>query len=1060
LFFFTHVFAKLNRLPLFVWLLLSYATIATSLAQKVAFRSYGLDEGLPQLSVTSLHQDSRGYLWVGTQAGLSRFDGKDFAPFTAKDGLKGKYINYSYEDLDKRLWVITDEGLNVYDGTSFTSPAQTEEINKQGPILMAEGAKGKYLILTQSSLVWFDGKKILNTWDSLAGFMPKDVQDLYRDKDGTIWVSTVRGLYRWDGNKFTLATFGGKTITEPVYCVLRDSKGRLWFEGKSTLSYFANGAVQTEELPGQAKIEGHHALVEDLQGRIWMNLDNGLARRDRMGIMLYGIKEGLPDINLGDVCVTNQGQVFIGTYNKGLCKYENSAFEVFEPPTENRNILALTTDTKQVLWLNIGNEIWKFDGSKYAKLGFGANLEQILSLAVDQDDNLWIGSTKGVFKLKNGGLQPQNDIHGYATAMHLASNGDLIIGSYGEGLFRYQGGKLEFIAGSDKLNQDLFISIVRDAQGHLWLGTMASGLIYFAGGKPTYYTTKEGLLNNRITQLALTKSGDLWIGTPLGLSHFLKGGAKGKQFENFTERNGLRSSNIWLVTEDFSGNLWLGHNKGIERFDTKTKKTRSYGKREGFLPIETTARGAIVTADKHIWYATVDGLVRYNPAEDRANGFAPITLLEDIRLFNQHQDEWGDLAEGFDKYWGLPINLVLPYDKNFLTFKVAGIHFSVPEQVQYQYMLEGLDKEWQPMTSQNIVTYSNLDPGTYTLMVRACNNEGLWNTEPTKYTFTITPPFWKRWWFYLIYPLLLFAFIRGFVSYRTGALERRKKELEDEVNRKTAQIKEELAKNEVLNAELFEKNQDIMDSIEYARRLQGVLLPDLVALANLLPESFVLYRPKDIVSGDFYWYHQQDEYLYLAAVDCTGHGVPGAFMSVLGNNLLNQIMNQYPQLQPEKVMELMNVRVMEALKQYEQGSTAKDGMEIAMARINLNTLEMIFCGANRPLYVLHNGVLEEMKGTKLPIGGGQYGDAAFTSSYFSLVPGDSFYLSSDGFADQFGGPKGRKYMTARLKEFLASIQPLTMDQQRQRITDEFETWRGEYAQMDDILIIGVRIPRV
>jgi serine phosphatase RsbU (regulator of sigma subunit) len=776
--------------------------------------------------------------------------------------------------------------------------------------------------------------------------------------------------------------------------------------------------------------------------------------------------QGLPDGTITDLLATRQGQVLLGTANTGLAVYLGARFELFLPGMRQadvkQSINQVTLDSKGILYYTFNAGIYRFDGQRHTRLsGTDVMENDVFALAVDAQDNLWAGSLGGLYQFRNGRFIREEGVQGIPTAMQLLPDGRLIVGAVQEGLFEVVGGKPSLLPGTEGLVSQVFTSFATDGKGTLWVGTNGQGLVRYAQGKTYTYTNTQGLPNDRITQLVWNAKGQLWIATPSGLARLENVTDQQVKFKTFVKELNLLSPNLWLLVEDAKGRLWVGHEKGIERVDPQTLTVRAFGKQDGFLPRETTARGAVRDARGVVWYATIDGLVRYEPAEDKDNLIPPIPRIEEIRLFNQPVDDWAQFAAGFDAWLGLPTQLELPYNQNFLTFQYTGAHFATPEKITFQYKLEGLDSDWQPETDQRQITYNNLDAGTYTFLVRARNADGAWTPRPASFTFTLHPPFWKRWWFYLLYPLVLGGLIYGFVRYRIRALEDRKRELEEEVQRATAQIQEELHRNEKLNEELKEKNQDITDSIEYARRLQGVLLPDLDVLSKLLPESFVLYQPRDIVSGDFYWYFQTERYLYLAGVDCTGHGVPGAFMSVLGNNLLNQIFHDYQDPEPALVLKQMNERVMEALRQYEQGSTTKDGMEIGLARLDLNSYELVFAGANRPLYLYKGGEMLEVKGTKAPIGGGQYGqNPEFVANIIELAPGDAFYLTSDGYGDQFGGPKNRKYTTARLRELLLQIQPLGMPEQMAHMQGEMDTWRGERQQMDDILVIGVRRPRV
>ncbi len=259
---------------------------------------------------------------------------------------------------------------------------------------------------------------------------------------------------------------------------------------------------------------------------------------------------------------------------------------------------------------------------------------------------------------------------------------------------------------------------------------------------------------------------------------------------------------------------------------------------------------------------------------------------------------------------------------------------------------------------------------------------------------------------------------------------------------------------------LEKSNNDIKDSIRYAKRIQSSILPSLTELTKVFDESYIYYRPKDIVSGDFYWHRVLNKCTIVAAVDCTGHGVPGAFMSMLGASLLNEIVETRGITQPDKVLELLNAGVRKALNQDKQSGISKDGMDLALLTYYPDLSKVQFSGAKRPLYHFSGPSLNVIKGDKKSIGGGNAHKAS-NSPYelheLEVQPGDSFVLFTDGFPDQFGGPENRKFMTKRFKELLAEIQHLPYEVQSTKLDEAITQWRGSSKQIDDILVIGLKV---
>jgi serine phosphatase RsbU (regulator of sigma subunit)/Tfp pilus assembly protein PilF len=269
-------------------------------------------------------------------------------------------------------------------------------------------------------------------------------------------------------------------------------------------------------------------------------------------------------------------------------------------------------------------------------------------------------------------------------------------------------------------------------------------------------------------------------------------------------------------------------------------------------------------------------------------------------------------------------------------------------------------------------------------------------------------------------------------------------------------IEEQKGVVEVAHHELEEKNQEIMDSITYAKRIQSAILPPPKVVKEYLQESFIIYKPKDIVAGDFYWMESvpinKDNIILFAAADCTGHGVPGAMVSVVCNNALNRSVREHGLTDPGKILDKTREIVIQEFEKSDE--EVKDGMDIALCSLEGNTLK--YAGANNPLWIIRNNEIIETKANKQPIGKFD-NPLPFTTHTFELLEGDAFYVFSDGYVDQFGGIKGKKFKAKSFRELLLSIQDKSMEVQKKYIDETFETWKGDLEQIDDVCVIGVRV---
>jgi serine phosphatase RsbU (regulator of sigma subunit) len=270
--------------------------------------------------------------------------------------------------------------------------------------------------------------------------------------------------------------------------------------------------------------------------------------------------------------------------------------------------------------------------------------------------------------------------------------------------------------------------------------------------------------------------------------------------------------------------------------------------------------------------------------------------------------------------------------------------------------------------------------------------------------------------------------------------------------------KEEEQANEIMQSHsiIEQKNKDITDSINYAKRIQEGILPPHESINLYIPDSFLIFRPRDIVSGDFYWFAETKEHFLLATVDCTGHGVPGGFMSMIGHTLLNEIVNQKGIEDPGKILDLLDIGVKKAIKSKDE-TESKDGMDVALLSFTKDLKTVQFAGAFRPLLFMREGILSEYKANRFPIGAGSYVKTAFDTHTIHLQKGDALYIFSDGYADQIGGKGGKKFMTKQFKELIQSNNQLDMQKQGMVFELALDKWQGEQEQMDDILVIGIRI---
>ena len=756
-----------------------YFLFTAAFAQQYNFHNYSVRDGVAQSQVYSLLQDSRGYLWMGTRGGgVSRFDGMSFKTYTVSDGLVNNYVFCVKEDPSKNLWIGTNNGLSRYNGIVFSN----------------------YLPESDSTQVW--------------------IKDLDFDAKGRKWLATNSGVMFLDSqNKFTNVSDLLKIKREVINTILVDKDGNIWFGGQGlfkitesngTFSLLAFGREQG------FRMNSITSITQDENGHIWTGTyGDGAYEYDGKRFTRIDFHLELYKQTVNDIYFDNRDNIWFATLSSGVIQY-NRTSKSFSFLTENEglsnnHVQSIIRDKSGNYWFGTsGGGVCNYFGKQFTTYdkssGLGGNF--IYSIFRDSKNRLWTGtSDKGVSVMDSTGIANYNASNGFANVKVRAINEDnegiIYIGTDGDGVFTFDGATFKPYEG---LTRKYVRAIVKDNKGDLYIATAGTGLykLSFTKGKATLrnFTTQDGLLHNRLTCLSYDKKGRLWYGTESdgigcvlndvpqkrgitkkdGLQSntirclyedtggYLWAGTGGYgiagfplyqgdfRIKTYDHTNGLTSSNIYLMTADRNNNLFVGTETGLDHiFLDKTRKPvdiKHYSKGEGFTGIETCQNAVFNDRDGTIWFGTINGLSKYNPANLVRNENAPVTNITDIKLF--YESIANTPYKTFVQDWNAVSHIELPYDQNHLTFDFFAINFSNPDAVKYQWKLEGFDKDWSPVSKNHSILYSNLAAGDYVFMVKACNEDGVWNQEPVMLPFHISPPVWLRWWFIA---LALFIFV-------------------------------------------------------------------------------------------------------------------------------------------------------------------------------------------------------------------------------------------------------------------------------------------------------------
>jgi serine phosphatase RsbU (regulator of sigma subunit) len=589
-------------------------------------------------------------------------------------------------------------------------------------------------------------------------------------------------------------------------------------------------------------------------------------------------------------------------------------------------------------------------------------------------------------------------------------------------------------------------------------------------GAFTYYkhdpADPNSLGSDAIYALHEDTKGNLWIGTRgAGLNVLKLPPGDDPYFQKITTQNGLVNDWILGIEEDQHGNIWASGN-GLSKIKADTREVKSYlfseSNQGAFYKSPVTGR----------FFLGASGFDIFHPDSIKEALSDPRILISSLSRYNASEQS------------GTPIpvpgafaldSITFSYRDRILAFEFLSLDYGTREERRYAYQLENFNRDWIQLGTERKITFIGLSPGKYQLRVRAVHPSGEFGRNEASLALTILPPWWRSGLAYASYMVFFVLSMVAFIRWRTLSLKREKVALEFQVKERTKEIADQ--KNEIesqrdeIEAQrdevksqrdlVIEQKNEIIDSINYAAKIQTAMLPPRAYFTELLNESFIFYRPRDIVSGDFYWIKQVNQCIVLVAADCTGHGIPGALMSMLGLSYLNEIVQRREITEANQILNELRSEVKFSLRQHGRSDEAKDGIDLALCVLDLKKMKMQFSGANNSLYLIRDvddvPELKEIKADRMPIGYYPGKDKSFTNQDIQLEIGDTFYIFSDGFIDQKGGPENKKFMTRKFKSLLLEIHELPMFEQKEILERTLLDWMGITPQMDDIMVIGVRI---
>ncbi len=993
----------------------------------------------------SLACDSTGRVWVGGNGELGYLTSDELGStvfVSLRDKIPEEYSGF----LDVWTTYATDEGIYFttkvaifrWDGTTMKawSPRTSHHMSfviggvfyvRQfgvGLMRMEQTASGEVLRLVPG------GERFANT--RIYVMLPYDEEQiLIGTREENLFLYDGQQVKAFPTEADQLLTKGG--IYQPGV-VLPDGLFGLGTSSGGLIVIDSVGKL-VEQVNNDAGLQDNSIFFAyaDRRANVWLGMDKGIARVEvGSHISRYDARTGLPSTVAS--MARHHGRLYVGDVN-GLKHLDlhGSIFRSIQSP-----------------------------------------LLQVFSLLPVEGELLAAGANEGVYSVVGDAVVPvRASISGDYRAVYLHQwsrdpNVVLVAISDGVALLRRSAEGWIDEGRVPGLGIDVW-TIAEGSNGELWLGSQSGGAariclpenergdaIELDKIEVTLYGQEAGLDNGTLSpfrigeKVYITGPGETVYSFDESTGRFFKdpvfqGATSGHKLGNFQLR------------EDSEGRVWIATTYGAPvvahpREDgTYSFKILHQFLRKRIVDIYPEANGTI-------WLMGEDELIQYDVNYAHGPEIISPPLIRQV-LLGENNLLYGGAGE--------PMAAEIDFRSGTIRFSYASPGESV--QPRFRTQLEGLDKEMSNWSTVSERSYTNLLPRDYRFRVEA---EG---GGETFYQFTVLPPLYLTWWAIMVYGIAALLFPFGIIHWRTVNLTKRQKELVNEVRSATIEIRHQKEEVETQRDLVILQKQQITDSINYAQRIQDAVLPNKEYMDEIMPEYFVFFKPRDIVSGDFYWVKEVQDHLVIVGADCTGHGVPGAFMSMLGITLLSNLIGDRCFNTPGAILDQLRLQIKELLVQERNGEAQKDGMDMVVAILNKTTRELHYSGANNPLYLVRNKVhlqekelescqsmdnedfqLFDLKGDKQPVGV-HWVETDFTSRTIKLHKQDTIYIFSDGIVDQYGGKNRKKYKSVNFKKLLLSIQEETLDKQKQLVEDTFETWRGDHEQIDDVCVIGIRV---
>lgn len=812
------------RICLIIYTVLTLPLILASSAkaQHLNFRSYSAEDGLIQNVVNVIFQDREGFLWFGTEYGVSRYDGfrflevklgerfeqirisaiaedslgrmyfatlgkgvyrleenEDITHFSAANGLASDGVLGIRVDGNDRVWIATFMGLCCIEASSIKTFTTADGLFSNNCISLNMRANGDILIGHPGGISRFDGTgfSVILSAEELA----ETTVNFIVEADGsTLWIGTTEGLFTLDGSEFRSVTPAGVNGQVNFTSAARDERGHLLF-GSNRGAFHWDG----EEFFHFTKKNGLMndnvlCTIIDRENNIWFGTETGVSKCNFHSFKYYDASHGLPDDFVRVICEDSLHRFWIGTRN-GLALFDRDLNPItnFISEFPDGRIVCIEEVESGVVLIGTRHGLFRSDGRTVEPILPIEGVEPADTRAIlrDRDGGIWTGTYYGLRHLDQGRLRPVAQDHVLA---------EVVFSAYAEG-----------------------------PDGRIWVAVDSGNIFVNTPDDFLDFRPFEVFEPDLVWHIFFDSKGNVWFGTNSRGAFMYDG----KSVVNFNTSNGLSDNTIWFIQEDAFGNIWFGTNKGIELFDGE--RFQKFNTSNGLAADEANAAGTLMDSQDRLLFGSVGGLNVIDSSNDYRNPVEPVVYIQNVLVNNRRMPDLGK---------------PLAHDENNITFEFVGLSFRDEDDVRYRYMLQGVDQTWSELTSENQIRYSSLPPGNFSFIVYAANDTGLWSEDPAILKFSILPAFYATWWFSGLVILLLLLLLVAAYRWRMSVINRERTKLEHLVEERT---KELATSNKELEMFCYSISHDLNSRINLIKGFCDVLLDQKMGLTETEKMDFL-----------------------------------------------------------------------------------------------------------------------------------------------------------------------------------------------------------------------------